>query len=113
MVEDGEGAVELLHEEEAHHLVVEGHLRQGYLVVGGGIDGDVAEADLKSVSAEPDKRKEGARNSEAPSWFLLMKCNYLESTASLVLKNLTLLRLMLVAELLILFSTSDEQTMGQ
>ena len=39
VVEDGEGAVELLHEEEAYHLVVEGHLRQGYLVVGGGIDG--------------------------------------------------------------------------
>ena len=66
VVEDGEGSVELLHEEEAYHLVVEGHLRQGYLVVGGGIDGDVAEADLQSVSAEPGKRKEGARNSEAP-----------------------------------------------
>ena len=60
VVEDGESAVELLHEKEAHHLVVEGHLRQGYLVVGGGIDGDVAEADFQSDSAEPGKRKEGA-----------------------------------------------------
>ena len=33
VVEDGEGAVELFDEEEAHHLVVEGHLGEGYLVV--------------------------------------------------------------------------------
>ena len=38
VVEDGESAVELLHEKEAHHLVVEGHLRQGDFVVGNGVN---------------------------------------------------------------------------
>ena len=38
VVENCKGAVELFHEEEPDHLVVEGHLREGYLVVGGGID---------------------------------------------------------------------------
>ena len=38
VVEDGEGTVELLYEEEAYHLVVESHLREGYFVVGDGID---------------------------------------------------------------------------
>ena len=37
VVEDSEGTVELFHEEEAHHLMVESHLREGYLVVGGSI----------------------------------------------------------------------------
>ena len=32
-LEDGEGAVELFHKDEAYHLVVEGHGREGYLVV--------------------------------------------------------------------------------
>ena len=38
VVEDGEGAVELLGEDEADHLVREGHGGKGELLVGSGID---------------------------------------------------------------------------
>lgn len=33
MAQDGEGAIQLLYEEEPYHLMVEGHLRERHLVV--------------------------------------------------------------------------------
>lgn len=38
VVEDSEGTVELFHEEEAHHLVVESHVGERDFVVGSLID---------------------------------------------------------------------------
>ena len=38
VVEDGESTIELFHKEEAYHLVVEGHLRERYFIVGSFID---------------------------------------------------------------------------
>lgn len=35
--EDGKGAIELLGEDDAHHLMGEGHLRKGYFALGKGI----------------------------------------------------------------------------
>lgn len=54
--EDGECAIDLLHEEETHHLVGEGHAREGEFLVGEGID-----VGCESVGSSDDEDQSACR----------------------------------------------------